>query len=172
MEEESFSATDLKAIQVQDKLSESFSSKISEGRIFSHEDFIITKENQIINVILGNNYITKYDIGDTLNLELHRKNMKFKVIGFLEKDTFFTIDNDDLILDDYIVIPLYNIEYPPNDEQDEIYQQLWYSQKNKGFIRFSDTETINKFKGDIDSINKKYNLFYEINDITTKLYLN
>lgn len=169
--EKTFYATDLKAMQIGDKLSESFSSKISNGRIFEPKDFIISRVDQSVNVILGNNYINEYSLGDALNLELHKKGMKFKVIGFLEKGANLSIDDKHVILDDYIMSPFYNIEYSPNNKDDETYQQIWYSQKNGGLIKPSETKPINKLKEDIDKINEKYDLFYQIADTPTKLMI-
>lgn len=169
--EKSFYATNLKTMQIGDKLSESFSSKIANGRIFEPKDFIISREDQAVNIILGNNYINEYNLGDTLNLELHKKNMEFKIIGFLEKGTNLSIDDKQVILDDYIIIPFYNIEYSPNSKDDETYQQIWYSQKNGGLIKPSKTKTINKLKEDINKINEKYDLFYEIADMPTKFVI-
>lgn len=171
MEEKSFNATDLKTIEIGEKLSKNFSSKIVNGRAFESKDFIISQENQEVNIILGNSYINQYKIGDILELELHKKNIEFKVIGFLEKGLKLNIDNGDLILDNYIVVPFYNIEYSPNSKEEETYQQLWYSQKNEGLIKSSEKETIIKLKKDINNINKKYDLFYEIQDTPIKIYL-
>ena len=90
---EIINATDLKTMQIGERLLENFSMEMANGRNFNSEDFIVYNENQTINVILGNNYVNEYNLNDVLNLELVTKNMKFKIIGFLEKNTIMIISS-------------------------------------------------------------------------------
>ena len=153
-----------------------FPLQISKGRTFESKDFIISEENEMVNIILGSNYVNEYNLNDVLNLELATKEIKLRIIGFLEKDVTLSARHDnkpleDIILNDYIIMPFYDIEYSPNSEEEKLYQQIWYSLKNEGFIRPNKEETIDNLKKDIDIINKEYDLFFDIVNLPVSLNL-
>lgn len=173
---ESFISTDLKTMQIGERFFMNFPLQISKGRTFESKDFIISEENEMVNIILGSNYVNEYNLNDVLNLELATKEIKLRIIGFLEKDVTLSARHDnkpleDIILNDYIIMPFYDIEYSPNSEEEKLYQQIWYSLKNEGFIRPNKEETIDNLKKDIDIINKEYDLFFDIVNLPVSLNL-
>ena len=101
-----------------------FDDYIEEGKNFSSEDFIVNNSEQEINVILGNSYKDIYKIGDELNLSLHEKPLKFRVIGFLKKDIEKFSSKSEKNLNETIIMPFYDINYVPNDEIDEFYKKV------------------------------------------------
>lgn len=78
-----------------------FNDSIGIGKNFSDEDFEVNSSDQEVNVILGNEYMEFYSIGDVMELSLHKK-IKF---------------------------------YEPDNKYDEMYQNIYCSQKNSCFIK-------------------------------------
>ena len=134
-----------------------FDDYIEEGKNFSSEDFIVNNSEQEINVILGNSYKDIYKIGDELNLSLHEKPLKFRVIGFLKKDIEKFSSKSEKNLNETIIMPFYDINYVPNDEIDEFYQKVYYTQKNEGRIKLKESE-INKIIQNVQNIE---NIYYD-----------
>lgn len=135
--------TDLKTMQVDKKISALYDDFIEKGRNLSESDFIVNGSDDTISVILGHEYMKQYAIGDILNLSLHQKNMKFKVVGFYKENMSITVNGKEINLDYNIVMPFYDINYVSEDEVDERYQKIYYSQKNEGYIA-ANGETFNK----------------------------
>lgn len=104
-----------------------FNFEVSEGRNFTEEDF-----NYIdtIPVILGNNFLGKFQINDTLKYynELEGKIKTLRIIGFLNKDSYFfesTFAPEGLYnLNDYVISPTYDIYNCYVDKTDPNYESV------------------------------------------------
>lgn len=131
-------ATDLKTVQLGKSLYKTFEEQLYQGQNFTEENYLVTHPTQKIPIILGYDYLQYYNIGDTLELSLHQKNLLFEVIGFYQKETSFQFENSKISLDQCIIMPFYDIAYDPIDANDESYQKIYYSQKNEGYIHIPD----------------------------------
>ena len=131
-------STPMKTIMLGKKSISLFDDSIEKGRNFSDSDFIVNKSDQIINVILGAEYMTVYEIGDVISLTLYTKRTDFEVIGFYRANTALAFYQDRLneyAFDQAIVMPLFDIMIDPIDEHDRYYQEIYYSMKNQGKIK-------------------------------------
>lgn len=138
--------TDLKTIQLGEKLYKEFEDNILLGENFCAEDFSVNTSDAVIPVILGYEYLQYYQTGDMLMLSLHEKPLTFKVIGFYQENTAFQFETSNISLDQCIVMPFYNILYAPTNDCEDSYQKIFYTQKNEGYIQIPETATQNEFR--------------------------
>lgn len=101
----------LKALVFTPEVFTNYDIQVSEGRLFSEQDYIYT-EGEPYPVLLGSEYAEIYKVGDIIEGTHITTNDKFKVIGFLKEGTLFAnmIDSQNplISLDRYIVYPFYN----------------------------------------------------------------
>ncbi|MCR5777720.1 MAG: hypothetical protein K6G84_09950 [Lachnospiraceae bacterium] len=95
----------VKAVQLGSKLTSMM--ELYSGSNFTKQDFIYDDKNRI-SVILGYNYKNFYNIGDCFECDYLYNHYNFRIVGFLKKDSFLELD-DNLCLDDYIVMPFFEI---------------------------------------------------------------
>lgn len=153
--------TDLKTIQMSKRASSYYDHLITSGRNFNDSDFNIDNENDMISIVLGYNYSDYYNLGDIINLTLHQKELSFKVIGFFDKGSHITINGKKLEFDNCIVMPFYNINYSPTNPTDEMYQKIYYSQKNEGYI-YSDNQTFDTLEQNLSDVTLQNDLIYSL----------
>ncbi|OYD07332.1 hypothetical protein CHM34_10475 [Paludifilum halophilum] len=128
----------LKAIQINENGFTRFSIPLSKGSGFSSEDFYY--DGNSIPVLLGAEYEPFYQVGDRITTKYLRKDFKLVVQGFIQSDTFvFNMNNPELYLDRYIVMPALQFNEAPQDEEDALFQKLHYLQMINGTV-FSDEE--------------------------------
>ena len=141
--------------------------KVQSGRTLNDDDFVVKSDGEAINILVGSNYASEYELDDVLVYDsVFKSDMEFKIVGFLESGSKFVMEYggmvQDIVLDDFIVLPFYDIEYAPKDGDEEVHQQIWYSIKNEGYIKPSEGKSFEDLKSEIDTINKKYGLFFEV----------
>jgi hypothetical protein len=88
---------------------------LSTGSWFATEDFTVSSPNDIVlPVLLGSAYKDLYQIGDKIE-NAHpatSKSVTLSVIGFLDEDSYFYDNNNEkVILNRYMIIPNYDIDY-------------------------------------------------------------
>ena len=111
--------------------------------------------------MLGSNYANYHKLDDVIDVTLHQKEIKFRVIGFFDDGASVTINNKEIKFDDCIIMPFYDIDYEAKTQSDESYQKIYYSQKNEGYINASE----NSF----DQLNQKLNDITQKNDLLYSL---
>ncbi len=110
-----------------------FKLKISEGRYFTNEEYVID-DIEYIAVILGDNYKGAYIIGDEFLIDDVIYTGIAKVVGFLEKGASVNNSSRLVSLDRYIILPMfYCDELPEHREEGRSYKFLYY-EKNNGII--------------------------------------
>ncbi|MCL2839983.1 MAG: hypothetical protein FWE05_04340 [Defluviitaleaceae bacterium] len=137
-----FFITPLNTVMVGRTLFQYFDNNIVKGRNFIESDFYFNSPTDVINIILGYDYIGVYDLNDILTLTLYGKVISFRVIGFYGEGTEFPNMNhgfENIYFDRSIIMPLFAITYDPTSEDDQMFQIIHYSQKASGNIRISAT---------------------------------
>ncbi len=162
--------TPLKTVQIGNKID--LSGKIHSGRAFNESDYNINSDTQEINVILGNAYNDIYDMDDVLKLNLHEKNLKLRVVGFLNGNSYIKEGYTTECLDQYIIMPFYSINYEPENEKESKYQKLFYLEKNTGLIKCHSDDNYENINNSVESITKKYGLLYALDNKTMEYSLN
>lgn len=158
--------TSLSTIQVNNNAYNTFLNSLAKGDSFKTDDFNYENDN-IIPIILGNDYLQYYDVGEIIKLNYLQKNIDFKVIGFLNKNTVLTINDFNYVLDTYICMPSFQIKNEPINEEDKTFQIRHYLQKNMGFINIKtnknyEKEIITDYEEIIKNLANKNNLDYSI----------
>jgi len=101
----------LKAFSFTPQVFSSFDMKISEGRLFNEDDYILKEsEGESTSVILGAAYKDYFKVGDTIHGWGNTKDMKLHVVGFLEEGTLFSSPEfvNMITLDRYIIYPMHS----------------------------------------------------------------
>lgn len=136
--------------------------QVASGKGFENNDFIF--DNKIIPAILGHEYSELINIGDTTKFNYLSKDISVKIIGFLKKDTSIGINNKIHFLDRCIVIPSLEVDFEPENEEDEKFQKILYSLKNWGYIKINDGEDYYNYKNKVDEISNRLSLNYVLNE--------
>lgn len=79
---------------------------------FKNSDYI---DEEYVPVILGSKYKDKINIGETISIRLNEKNINIKVVDYLPSNKQFIKYGGIINLDNYIILPLDNIEVIKED---------------------------------------------------------
>lgn len=153
--------TMLKTLMIGKAEYDSFNDYVETGRNFEADDFTVHAVTDSIPVILGHAYAGLYEIGDTLSLSLHLQPLTFTVVGFLQANTTFHFDLD-IPLDQYILVPLYDIAYEPADAANEYYQEHYYMQKCDGFVGIDPAADAEEMFRTVEELAEKYDLLFAV----------
>lgn len=128
----------IKTIQVSESFFKEFDIKISDGRLFTSEDYIC--KNNEIPVLLGCAYKNVFSVGDTFSCNYLTQNMSCKVIGFINENSFFYENNDNNFIscERYIIIPsMYSDTNTPT-----FFDKILLLQNINGIISFTEGNTV------------------------------
>ncbi|MBQ8942365.1 MAG: hypothetical protein IJ062_11070 [Firmicutes bacterium] len=148
--------TMLKTVQIGRSLCEDMRIPLAEGKYIERWDYYLKNGDDTVNAILGYDYKPYYSVGDEIEVDYLRKNIKLKVVGFYEKGAELYYGGR-ISLDKYIVMPFVNCEYEPKNEEEKSFQTNLYWQKNDGLIRVNDDFDLDAAKAVTGELSKKYN---------------
>lgn len=142
---------------------------IQEGRGFLEEDFHYI-QGERIPVILGNDYMQHYSVGDVLELNYLENDLEFEVVGFFEKKLCIEIENSKTDLDTYVCCPFFEIDGKINSDKERNFWLRYYGQKNMGYIKIdvsdienmSEQQIIEKYRGIIEEESAEIGLEYTV----------
>jgi len=129
--------TPINSVKISRSLYDYLTDYVYIGRNFTCDDFYINSTSDIVNVLLGYNYIDVFEIGDIITLELYFVAFAFRVIGFFGEGVKLPNLNrpfHHVLLDNSVVLPFFNIEFEPHNEEDRRFQAIYYTQKLSGAI--------------------------------------
>jgi ABC-type antimicrobial peptide transport system permease subunit len=96
------------------------------GRAFTHDEYYLTAlEDSIQPIVLGYEWNNLYGIGDKIegSVFIDGVTTTFEVVGFLERDSHFRDNNNNLImLNRYMIIPYLDLTYTPSFDEEEFDQ--------------------------------------------------
>lgn len=155
---------------VSESILDKYNIKVCEGRMFTSEDFLLKNFNQVIPILLGNDFKNNYSVGDTIDGELNYFKFKFKVVGILEKNTLLNpLDSNNLeSLDTYIITPSFNVSdnIKFNSTEEVMFTNFFYLQKTNGIVGLSENFPLSEFISDLEYLVKKNDIFdYQLNNI-------
>lgn len=145
----------IKSIQMNQNAFDFNKLNIELGRAFNTKDFEYNNDN-LVPIILGQDYINKFKINDILEMNFLEKDLKGKVIGFLSSDsTTISVNSLNTSLNRYIILPHMNFSTPMN-ELDSTFQKRTYLQRISGFIVTKDIKSdIKNMKQEVEKISQK-----------------
>lgn len=123
--------------------------RIIEGRKFEKEDFNL-QGNKQVSVILGYNYKSYFNLGDSFNFNYLGANFNCRIIGFLDIITQLNVEELKYNLDDYIILPAFN-ECSLDDND---FEKILYSLKNSCYLKYTNAEQITQINEFVKSIRK------------------
>ena len=130
--------TPLKTIMLGRTLYQGFNESITQGRNLIESDFYKNSPSQAISVVLGSAYKDVFNIGDTLQLQLHWSLIDVEVVGFFGSGVGISGAFGDRVFDHSIIMPAFSFGYEPTDDENQIFQAFHYNQLTSGFIRISE----------------------------------
>lgn len=105
--------------------------QIDMGRQFTQDEYKYKENSSPIPVLLGGQYRDLYQIGSKINIFLYNKELKGKVIGFLEShQKIMTANQPELILDNYMILPAITFSENPSN-------YLMHNPKDELFVKAS-----------------------------------
>lgn len=129
---------------------------LSDGQWFSHEDFYVNdSQNITLPIVLGNSYKDIYKIGDEYS-HAHLgtiDEIKVKVVGFLEKDSYF-YDNNNVkqILNRYMIVPAVETTYNSVDD---------FAKASYDSFKMTNTRIVFDKEKEADVVKKVYEILSE-----------
>ena len=125
--------TVVKAFWIGDNVIDYFDLRLSEGRPFVEDDFIL-KPDGPISVILGANYAEEYAVGDELYICFVFAERPARVVGFLEEGTSIYYNNHFRNLDTYVIMPLFINDTYEGEEVYEMSVNYFYTLRTWGTV--------------------------------------
>lgn len=122
-------------VQIDKKGMDHYPIRILTGRSFQEEDFIHKKE-KAIPILMGYDYSSLYDRGDTFEAEYLFDQYRFQVIGFLSAGSRITNATHNLELDQSILMPSFTID---NSVPITNGLKIHYANKTSGFVPLKET---------------------------------
>lgn len=162
----------LRNLRVSERFVDNFKLRIIKGRNFQEDDF---KLGEVIPVILGYNFINKFSLGQEIDCTPSWDNIKkLKVIGFLDKDSYFLQTDQTLspreitTLNNYIISPSYfkeevayfkSIYEKDCSAENEANYKIYICMKDfSGCLLINDTNTQSLTTKEIEDTAKSYGL--------------
>ncbi len=114
---------------------EHFQLCLSEGTVPEEQDFI-WRETDTVKVVLGAAYRDTYQLGERFQLDFYIADKEAEVVGFLAEGAVLAYKNKLVNLDQYLLLPQYDLPYPSQEVESEEYHSFWfaYLMKNNGMV--------------------------------------
>lgn len=126
-------STNVKAFWIGDNVFDYFGFRLSDGRQFVEDDFVL-KPDEPISVILGANYAEEYALGDELFISFVFAERPAKVVGFLEEGTNVYYRNNFNNLDTYVIMPIFINDTYEGEEIFNFNVNYFYNLRNWGTV--------------------------------------
>lgn len=149
----------VKNVMVNNNSINEFSFNIKKGRSFNANDFIMNSYEDTIPILIGSDLSKYYNVGDILNGWLYFDNLKFKVVGVLDENSYTLSNEGDIeYLNDYVITPSFEINFESKNKNDYESQVIYYINKVSGLIATEKNTSISNFLTYIDSLRLKYDI--------------
>lgn len=152
--------TPLKSMQVSELYvkKQKLSKKLHTGSFFNKSSFKKTTD-QIVPIVAGANYKNIFKLNSIIeNSYLATQNIRCKIIGFLDKNTYVKVDEDNLNLDNYLIMPGINLS--AQDTMD--FKQILLSDKCEGYLHYENKKEYHQMAQEIKKIVKETGYEYVI----------
>lgn len=121
-------------VQISQNVQTDFKLSVSQGRLLNDEDFHLARNEQIP-VLMGYNYASIYQLGDTFQANYLFSDFSFVIVGFLEKDCAIINSNGTIPLNCSIIMPSFMFDYAPMTSTEYVTQKIHDSNKVSGNVR-------------------------------------
>lgn len=144
----------VEAFQMNQEAYEYFDLSVVKGRTFKQSDF--NDNGSVVPVLVGNNYMDVFEIGDRLSATYYQKEVELEIVGFLRENTIVYFNGDsEFYLDQYIIFPYINYT-APETEFDEWFQEVVYFSMINGYISIQNGDNFaNDMMMELEAISEK-----------------
>lgn len=147
--------TAINCVQLGRNTMELFNIQVSDGELFAEQDYVY-RRNEVIPVLLGDQFAGVYEIGDIFQADYQGELYKFSPIGFIAQSSYITAGSGSLLfLDNCIIMPMFSFGYEPKDQSEELIHVCHYANKISAYIHVDDLEKADQLDGYILSVCKK-----------------
>lgn len=167
IEKEPIYCTPLKTVEIGENAFRHFSLEkdIDIGETFFDKDSDKVWKTKIMPVLMGSEYKSVYDLGDTFFANYLSLDFQFKVVGFFKEGTYVVQNNKPLYLNRYIALPFMDFNADPQTKDEMLFLADYYEFKNWGFIGIGLSENWEDMRGTFNELCKKYDLLYQAFDL-------
>lgn len=124
-----------KCFQISKNCIKKFGLEVKEGNTFSDDDMKYVK-GEYIPVIVGADYADMLEVGDLLKGTYIQNEFTYEVVGILNKGANINLGGHAVSLDRYLVMPSFDIEEDPINEEDDMFQVRHYANKLSGKLHY------------------------------------
>lgn len=143
-----------KCFQISKNCIERFELEVETGNIFSDNDMKYVS-GKYIPVIVGADYADMLGVGDLLKGVYIQNEFTYEVIGILSKGANISLGGHEVSLDRYLVMPSFNIEEDPMNEEDDVFQVRHYANKLSGKLHYDSFMQFLEFYKKVFDINNE-----------------
>lgn len=143
-----------KCFQISKNCIEKFELEAAEGNAFCDDDMKYVN-GESIPVLIGSDYTDMLEVGDLLKGIYIQNEFTYKVIGVLKKGSNINLGGREVNLDRYLVIPSFDIEENPINEEDDMFQVRHYANKLSGKLHYDSFMQFLEFYKRIFDINNE-----------------
>lgn len=145
-----------------------FGINVIEGRLFTEEEMNVDFSTQTIPIILGYNLRNRHQIGDTFEGKYMLRDVKFKVIGVLEPNSYIILTNigdDDVgdfyheYLDNAYITPMVNCIDTPKSKDEKTFIRVLYMFKLNSIIAAPADYNSGEIRAKMDDLANKYDMY-------------
>ncbi|MRX71470.1 ABC transporter ATP-binding protein [Bacillus lacus] len=105
----------IKSMQLNSAVFELNNLQLESGRTFDGDEYIFEQKENTMPIILGSDFSSVYQLGDTIEIDYYQKQFKGTVIGFFSPlQKIVTATQPEIILDRYLIIPAMYFSEPPS----------------------------------------------------------
>lgn len=152
--------TPLKSIQVSELYvkKQKLYRKLHTGKFFNQSAYTKTSE-QIVPVVAGVNYKNIFKLNSIIeNSYLATQNIRCKIIGFLDKNASVKVDEENINLNNYLIMPNINL----SDQDTADFRQTLLSVKCNGYLHYENKKEYHQMAQEIKKIVKETGYEYVI----------
>lgn len=109
-----------------------FDLAVCRGRLFEPQEYILNSLDDEISILMGYDYMDKYSIDETIEVNLSNSVFQARIVGFLEKGNTvnilepYSLETTALTLDNAIVSPILNLNFEPTEDKNLFVSTYYY----------------------------------------------
>lgn len=134
-----FQQQQVPCVQLSANVLSDFSLNVQSGETFTPSDYTHSA-GSAIPVLLGADYKGNFSIGDLFTADYLYTTYPFQVTGFVQPGAAFTSYGSTILMDDKIIMPSFEFNYPPTGEKEYTTQKIHYANKTSGKIKVDPAE--------------------------------
>ena len=159
-----YELSSVNAIQISENVQDRFSFQMQSGTVLQTSAFQY-RNSEDVHVLLGSDYIGKYQSGDRFTGWYLFRRFGFIVNGILVPNSSIQYGYDRFDLSTMVVIPSFQIVDLPQNSDEQVFFVRHYANKLSGSYEYTSAADATEFKEQCQILSKSKDFSYETNDI-------